>query len=125
LNCRPDLFLEDDVRVELPGDQWAEIKGIDELKARDKIALQRVVTWVRQESDTDDAGIPLNAGLTVEMQMVLLSNCITSWSLEPPAPVTRPVLEDLPIATFNALCDAVEDHMKVVMAVPNRRTPSA
>lgn len=110
------------MRVELPGDNWAEIRPVEELKAGDKIAVERVVTFMQP---ADGGPVPMHAGIAEDMQMAMLSRVITAWSLQPPPPVTPEILSDLPIDVYNTLCEAIEDHMEVIRVSPNRRTPSA
>lgn len=110
------------MHVDLPDGGWAEIRGIDELKGGDKVAVQRVLRFV---PDAEGGIGEVSAGLSEDMQQALLCRVITSWSLELPLPPTAAVLEDLPVAVYSALCEAVEDHFRVLQARPSPRTPSA
>lgn len=110
------------MRVELPGDGWAEIRGLDELKGGDKVAIQRAIVFTPNE---DGSPSQMSAGMVEDMQMALLCRVITSWSLDVPLPPTPESLADLPLAVYNKLCEATTDHMEVMRVVPNRRTPSA
>jgi hypothetical protein len=108
------------VRVELPGDGWAEVRGLEELKAKDRVAMQRAITF----TPTPDGGMPEMTGEVSEAsQMALLCSVITDWSLEPKPPVTRAVLEELPIRVYTTLCEATAEHMEVMRVSPNRKTP--
>lgn len=109
------------MRVELPGDNWAELRGLDELRAKDKVAIQRAIEFVPSAEGTP---VQVNAGMQEDMQMALLKSVITSWSYGD-MPVKREQLEELPLAAYNALCEATTDHLEVMRVVPNRRTPPA
>jgi len=109
------------VRVELPGENWAELRGLDELRAKDKVAIQRAISFIPNAHGNPTE---LNVGMQEDMQMALLSSVITSWSYGD-MPVTRAQLDDLPLAAYNALSEATTDHLEVMRVVPNRRTPPA
>lgn len=109
------------MRVDLPGGNWAELRGLDELRAKDKVAIQRALSYV---PDPDGKPMLINAGMQEDMQIALLVSVITSWSYGD-MPVTRAQLEDLPLDAYNALSEATTDHLEVMRVVPNRRTPPA
>ena len=110
------------MRIELPGDGWAEIRPVEELKGGDKVAVERAIQFVPNSDDGTPSTV--SAGMVEDMQMALLCRVITAWSYDD-KPVTPAQLEDLPIAVYNALSEATTPHMEAVRVVPNRRTPSA
>lgn len=118
------------MRVELPEENWAELRDASDLRAKDKIAVQRAIVFSMRSPETtedgqEEARVPVSAGLAEDMVIAMLSRVITSWSLQPPAPVTRETLEDLPLATYTALSDAIVPHLEAVRSAPNRRTLTA
>jgi hypothetical protein len=119
------------MRVELPGDDWAELRDPSDLRAKDKIAVQRAIVFSMQNPDDEPedgqepSRVPVSAGLAEDMTVAMLCRLITSWSLQPPAPVTAAVIEDLPLATYTALSDAIVPHLEAVRSAPNRRTRTA
>lgn len=111
------------MKVELPGGNWADIKPVEELKAKDKIAVERVVTFLQPSKEGDP--IPMHAGIAEDMQIAMLCKVITAWSFPFPLPAVPEDIEDLDIVTYNALCEAIDPHMQVVRASPNSKTNSA
>lgn len=118
------------MRVELPDDNWAELRDASDLRAKDKIAVQRAIVFSMRDPDAPEDGqdatrVPVSAGLAEDMVVAMLCRVVTSWSLEPPMPVTQAVLEELPLVTYTALSDAIVPHMEAVRSAPNRRTRTA
>lgn len=109
-------------RIDLPNGNWAEIRGVDEMKGGDKVAVQRAIVFRTAE---DGQNPEFTAAAGEDMQIALLCRIITDWSLDPKPPVTREMIEDLPVTSYNALCDAIQDHIEVIRTAPNRRTRSA
>lgn len=97
------------------------MRGLDELRAKDKVAIQRAISFV---PDPDGKPTVVNVGMQEDMQMGLLCSVITAWSYGD-MPVRREQLEELPLAAYDALCEATTDHLEVMRVVPNRRTPPA
>jgi hypothetical protein len=121
------------VRVDLPGGGWADVRPASDLKVKDKIAVQRVIAWEQQaleEGEERQSSIPVNAGLSDDLQMAMLGRVVLSWSPDGAAtgtiPVTPEILGDLDIETYDALCDAITEHMKLIRSRrPNRGTRTA
>jgi hypothetical protein len=115
------------VRIDLPGGGWAELKEPKDLKVKDKVAVQRVITWEQIPSD-DDSGvqsIPFNAGLSDDVQMAMLGRIVLSWSPDGttagPVPLTPELLGDMDMDIYDAFCEATADHMQILRSRPNRR----
>lgn len=109
------------MRVDLPNDGWAEIKETEELTAGDLGAVHRAVRF-----DMDDSQrLEVHAGVQDEMRNALLSRVIKSWSLDLPVPMGNPnLVENIPLAAYKELADAVKEHMDLVNFIPNRKSSS-
>jgi hypothetical protein len=124
-----------ETRIDLSGGGWAVLKSPKDLKAKDKIAVQRTIAWEQEASDDDEPGvkkrqvIPVNAGLSDDLQMAMLGRVITSWSIDgttpAPVPATAELLGDLSVDDYDTLTEAITDHMQLLRSRPNRTTPTA
>jgi hypothetical protein len=118
------------VRSDLPGGGWADVKPAGDLKVKDKIAVQRVIAWEQQPSEDGEersSSIPVNAGLSDDLQMAMLGRVVLSWSpdgtAEGPVPLTPEILGDMDIEFYDALCELITEHMKLIRSRrPNRGT---
>lgn len=114
------------MRITLPDDGWADLRDPSDLRAKDKIAVQRAIVFSMLSGDNgEQARIPVSAAMSDDMCIALLCRIITAWSLPYPVPATAAVLEDLPVPVYQALCDGIEEHLELVRAAPKRRTPTA
>ena len=122
------------MRIDLPHGGWAELREPRDLKVKDKVAVQRAITWEQSAGDPNETEpsrtiIPVNAGLPDDLHMAMLGRVIVSWSLDghsqAPVPATTDVLDNLEIDVYEALCTAIEPHMAVVRSRPNSKTPTA
>lgn len=110
------------MRIDLPDGHWAEIRAVEEMKAGDLLAARRAI----QVPVSTNGATTVSAGVTDDMRNALLARLITAWSYEGlPVPSLSPAsLEELPIAAYRRLCDAVEPHMELVNFTPNQETSS-
>lgn len=103
------------MRVELPNDHWVEVR--DKLKAGDKVAVHRAVTF--NVGGTRDAGTgqEVSAAVQDDMRIAFLGKVITSWSYLDregwPIPENNPggaqILHEMDIDEYNALSDGTEE----------------
>jgi hypothetical protein len=112
------------VRIDLPGDGWAELREPSDLRAKDKIAVQRAVVFslLGNQENGEETRIPVSAGMSDDMCIALLCRLVTAWSLSETLPPTPEILEDLPVTVYNALCEGIEPHLDLIRTVPKRKT---
>jgi hypothetical protein len=115
------------MKVDLPGDGWAELREPSDLRAKDKIAVQRAMVFslLGNQENGEESRIPVNAGMAEDISVALLCRVIVSWSREEPMPLTPDVIDELPIDVYQALCDAIEPHLLLVRSAPKRKTLTA
>ena len=110
------------MKVELPGDNWAEIKDADELNTGDKLAVKRAMKVPMSQANGTVAEI--SGAFTDEMRISMLARIIKEWSFEglpiPSLSMSPEIsIEQLPIKTYDALCDAIKPHMEAIEYSPS------
>lgn len=110
------------VKVELPGDNWAELKGPDELNTGDKLAVKRAMRVPMSQATGTVAEI--SGAFTDEMRITMMTRVIKEWSYEGlpiPSLAMAPEIsiEQLPIKAYDALCDAIKPHMEAIEYSPS------
>lgn len=103
--------------VNLPSGNTAEVLEVEHLTAGVKLAVQRAV-----EMTVNNGKIVMSLALTEEMKIAALCKLVTKWSL--PEPVSPRSLEALAIKDYNALSDAVKEHMDLLRATPDKSSSS-
>jgi hypothetical protein len=100
-------------RVDLPGAQWATIRTADSLKRGDQRAVRKAALIDVDPQEDETARIQVSQGIEDDMRDALIARLITEWSLDLPLPVARPdILDELDLATYDALHDATEEHWR-------------
>lgn len=100
------------MRVLLPGDQWADIKDVDDLREGDRKAVRKNL-----EVATDDEGnMLLNVGMADAMYDAMYREFITAWSFEGrPIPAELPgTLDTLTLKQGKALKKAFGEHYELI-----------
>ncbi|MEV0968515.1 hypothetical protein [Microtetraspora glauca] len=94
-------------RIPLPGDAWADLIAVEDLRAGDLKAYRRAMP----------VGVPLTMGVLDDMKDVLLRRVIVNWSFELPLPKDNPgdgeqagSLDMLPLPAFRALLDELDTY---------------
>lgn len=103
--------------VNMPSGNTAEILDVDKLTAGVKLAVQRAVSMTVQNGK-----VIMTLALTEEMKIAALCKLITAWSL--PVMVDAKAIEGLGIKDYNALSDAVKEHMDLLKATPDKSSSS-
>jgi hypothetical protein len=99
--------------VTLPSGDTAEITDPDDMTAGTKLAVQRAVSMV-----VNNGKMELSLALSEEMKVAALVTLIKSWSKD--LPVTKASVEGLAIKEYNALSDAIKEHMGLLRATPDK-----
>jgi 2-methylisocitrate lyase-like PEP mutase family enzyme len=99
--------------VTLPSGNTAEIMEVDELTAGVKLAVQRAVSMTMTGGK-----MVLSLALNEEMKIAALCKLVKSWSF--PVMVNEKAFESMAIKDYNALADAVKDHMELLRATPDK-----
>jgi hypothetical protein len=99
--------------IELPSGHTAEIMDPEHLTTAVKLAVQRAV-----QMEVNGKKIVMSLALTEEMKIAALSKLIQSWSL--PSVVSVQNIEGLAIKDYNALCDGIKEHMKLLRTSPDK-----
>jgi GTP cyclohydrolase III len=99
--------------VSLPSGKTAEIADVDSLTAGVKLAAQRAVSMT-----VSGGKVVMTLALTEDMKVAALAQLITSWTHE--FPVTVKNIEALGIKDYNALSDAVKEHMALLRTTPDK-----
>lgn len=102
--------------VNLPSGDTAEIVEVDDLTAGVKLAVQRAVQMTVQNGK-----VVMSLALTEEMKIAALCKLVKSWSK--PIAITAQNIETLGIKDYNALTDAVKEHMELLKATPDKSDP--
>lgn len=100
------------MRVELPGDQWADLRDPDSLTGEDEMKVRSALklTAARDEENGGDAqSFGTTAGGSVAMEFAMLARVITSWSR--PEAITADSIRALPLKVLRPLRKAIEPHM--------------
>ena len=100
------------MRVELPEDQWAEIREPGELRRADEKAVLRVSTLtIDPETRTASVG----GANDQDMEDAMLARVVTGWSFPMPLPKDDPdSLGKLTIAQAHGLAEAVKPHLELI-----------
>jgi hypothetical protein len=104
--------------VELPSGKTAEVLETDKLTAGVKLAVQRAVSMV-----VKDGQMAISLALTEEMKIATMVKVVTSWTHD--FPVTAQTIENLSIQDYNALSEAVSEHMKLLRTAPDKSAAKA
>jgi hypothetical protein len=99
--------------VELPSGHTADILDTDELTAGVKLAVQRSIQMV-----VKDKQVVMSLALSEEMKIATLVKVIKSWTHEKLP--TAQAIEELSIRDYNALTEAIKEHMKLLSASPDK-----
>lgn len=99
--------------VELPSGNTADLVEPEALTAGVKLAVQRAVSLTVR-----DGQAVMSLAMSEEMKIAALVRLVKSWSL--PVAVTAQNIENLAIKDYNALSEAVEEHMKLLRATPDK-----
>ncbi len=109
------------IRVDLPGGQWADLRGVEDLTGSDQDDYldaydELIAAKPRPEPQPD----PANPAVMLEpprprltnadgrvLRDRLLAMAITAWSLDHPLPFTAETRRKLPVRVCNALYGAV------------------
>lgn len=102
------------MRVELPNEQWVEVR--DKLKGKDKVAVHDAVTFTVGNRDRAE-GQQVAASVQDKMREAFLAQVITSWSYAEtegwPIPANNPggssILGELDIDEYNALVTGTDE----------------
>lgn len=116
------------MRVELPRDQYAELRDISDLKGGDAKAIRRATKFAVK----DGALTEISMGVSDDQMDALLARIITSWNVRPAAggdplglPMFDPdVLDEIPLDTYNALVAAAQPHKDAVEQSTGKSTPA-
>jgi hypothetical protein len=102
------------MRVELPEDQWAELKEPGELRRADEKAVLRVSTLtIDPESKTAIVG----GANDQDMEDAMLARAVKQWSFPFPLPCADPdSMGKLSIEQAHALAAAVKPHLQLITA---------
>jgi hypothetical protein len=106
------------MRVELPRDQFAEMRDIADLKGGDAKAIRRATKFKVHDGALEE----ISMGIGDDQMDALLARIITSWDVRPASggePLALPmfdpaVLDDVPLDTYNALVDAATPHKDAI-----------
>lgn len=100
------------MRVNLGGNDWAELKELSELRRADRKAVNEVIVF---EGDTDTGRPIIKASMDDDMTAAVLQRVITNWSLQLPLPSVDPSsLDKLTLAQDDALAKAVEPYLAAI-----------
>jgi len=121
------------MRLAIPGGQWVDLRGPDELTGADDDAFQRVYSAAFAQdveiTDEDDQmevspdgvsmtpkakpkrTIRVTMDMVAEQRDILLSRLITAWSFDIPLPYNSASRELLPLAATRALNEAIKPHL--------------
>jgi len=99
--------------VTLPSGTTAEITDPDDMTAGTKLAVQRAVSM-----EVNNGKMVLSLALTEEMKVAAIVTLVKSWSKD--VAVTKANVEALSIRDYNALAEAVKEHMKLLRAAPDK-----
>lgn len=100
------------MRIELPGDQWADVKDVADLREGDRKAARRVL-----DIPIDDAGnAVINTGMTDLMYEGVYRQVVLAWSFEGrPIPAELPgSLDTLTIQQARGLKKACAEHYELI-----------
>jgi hypothetical protein len=105
------------VHVDLPRENWVELKELDELTGKDVKAARRAM---RISTDGDVETLDLSIGIMDDAADALAARIITSWSFDEPVPYGQvEKLENLPADVYAALGAAMKPYLKLVQFSPN------
>lgn len=99
--------------VTLPSGTTAEITDPEDMTAGTKLAVQRAVSM-----EVNNGKMVLSLALSEEMKVAAIVTLVKSWSKE--VPITKANVEALAIKDYNALADAVKEHMSLLRATPDK-----
>ncbi len=106
-----------------PGEeQWAELRAVSELRGGDKKAVRGAV--VMRFGDDDKIVREFSMADDYARREALIRRLVVNWSLPEAHPQADPeVLGELPLAIYDALIEATEEHFKAV-DFTEQKTPS-
>ena len=110
------------MRVDLPGDQWVDLKDPDDLLEGDRKAVRKSL-----EVNTDGEGNMLvGVGMLDDMFEAVYRQVITAWSFEgKPVPSMLPgVTDGLSIRHAKALRKAVQPHNELLWGSDDNADPT-
>lgn len=99
--------------VTLPSGDTAEIMEVDKLTAGVKLAVHRAVSMT-----VNNGKMALTLGMSEEMKIAALAHLILSWSKD--VPVSVQAIENLGIKDYNALGEAIKEHMDLLGSKPDK-----
>jgi hypothetical protein len=101
------------LRVDLPGDGWAEILPVGHLRNGDRKAINQ---HIKVEVDMESGKRTVTAAMNDDITDAMLCRVVEKWSLPFPVPGEDPrVLGELTLEQADALAEAVQPHLKAVM----------
>jgi hypothetical protein len=108
------------MRVELPRDEYAEFRDLADLKGGDAKAIRRATKFRVEDGVLNE----ITMGLQDDQMDALLCRIITSWSLQLYGlPMADPSsLDEIPLDTYNALCEAAKPYKEAIDAAGKSST---
>jgi hypothetical protein len=107
------------VRVQLDPDNpdlWAEVKDVKEVLSGDVKAARRVVRVTIDDGTRTRTYDPSQEDAVAD---VMLTRCVTSWTLPLPLPAEDPaVLDRLTLDVYARLKEAVDEHAMLLWVGP-------
>jgi hypothetical protein len=109
------------MRVELPEDQWAEIKEVGELRRADEKAVLRVS---KLTIDPETKTAIVGGANDQDLEDAMLARVVKQWSFDFPLPCADPdSMGKLTVEQAHALAAAVKPHLQLITATidPTKR----
>lgn len=108
------------MKIDLPDGNWVEMRGVEDLRTGDKLAVKRASKIPRDA----EGNVVVSTAFQDEQRIALLSRIITAWSYEGwpiPSVALSPeaAIEQLPINAYDALSDSVKEHMAAIEYTPS------
>jgi hypothetical protein len=99
------------MRIDLPGDEWADIKPVEDLTGADQDFYLDALDAARARREAEDAPDRTANKDYRAVRDQVMGKLITGWSLDAPLPYTSATRTSLPLYVCNALFDAIDEHV--------------